>query len=359
MKILLLYTYNPSYLSSFFTEFAFLLVDKGHEVSCLSFKNREHKFQKKGVHFIISKKGSYYNNYKQVYNIIKVNQPDMVISNFSYVNPALFAGFLLRVRYNYAWIHSLNEQTGATKSQIFIKKQFLKLADLLIANSKITKEQIEAVYNFNSVKVVMVPFWTNITDTIYNNLETESIYSKKSFNVGCPGRMSKDKNQNVIIEAIAQMKTDCTTNLELYFAGSGQEKEYIECLVKERNLSAQTYFLGVLSAEDMVAFYQNMDIIILPSLHEAFGLVFIEAIALGIPVLVSNKFGALTYIDSKKYPIDQFSFDPNDIDELKLKIELFQNSGYSNSINFRQIYLDHFHKPLVFQNILNTLHIHK
>ena len=70
----------------------------------------------------------------------------------------------------------------------------------------------------------------------------------------------------------------------------------------------------------MKYFYKKMDIIILPSLNEAFGLVFIEALALGTRTLVSTRFGAIDYI---KEPIKFMTFNPNKPVELSKKIKTF------------------------------------
>ena len=43
-------------------------------------------------------------------SIIKKEKPDVILSNFSYVNPALLCGKLFGIKKNMAWFHSLNEQ---------------------------------------------------------------------------------------------------------------------------------------------------------------------------------------------------------------------------------------------------------
>src|SRR5690606_23903290 len=121
-----------------------------------------------------------------------------------------------------------------------------------------------------------------------------------------PGRLLANKNHAMVIEAVYHLKQSNPNQVRLYIAGNGEYKNELETLVKKLNLEEEVIFLGLLNVNEMTAFYEAMDVIVLPSFHEAFGLVFIETIALGIPVLVSNTFGALDFIDPQKFSLEDF-----------------------------------------------------
>ncbi|MEP5253960.1 MAG: glycosyltransferase family 4 protein [Winogradskyella arenosi] len=352
MKILLLYTYNPSFLSQFFTELAKLLSESGHEITCFSLKRDERIFREHNVRFIIQQQGGYWYNYKAIFNIVKQKQPDAIISNFSYVNPALLAGKLLGVSNNIAWIHSLNEQTKATARQIFIKKQFLKLSTKVVANSETTKNQIINAYGINIKNVVKIPFWTDILALLKNDAikKIEGV-PKSIYTIGCPGRMSPDKNQKIILQALTTLNKNSLTSIRLIYAGDGSEKSNLQELSKTLKVSKQVEFLGVLSSEEMLKFYQDSDLIILPSLHEAFGLVFIEALALGVPVLVSDAFGALCFIDKKTPHIKDIIFNPTDVNELTQKLADIVNGDYLPSEYFKNLYDTNFKKEVILNQV--------
>jgi len=114
-------------------------------------------------------------------------------------------------------------------------------------------------------------------------------------------------------------------------------------------------FLGQLSVPEMVSFYEAMNVIVLPSFHEAFGLVFIEAIALGRPVLVSKAFGALDFIDAKKFSIPDFTFNPHDIPELIDKLESFLGNNGLESDYFKMIYDVTFQKDFIYDQIKDVI----
>ena len=114
-------------------------------------------------------------------------------------------------------------------------------------------------------------------------------------------------------------------------------------------LENNVVFLNHVSSVDMIAFYNSMDVVVLPSLHEAFGLVFIEAISLGTPVIVSNQFGALSFIETTN--IDSLTFNPESSDELVEKLVCYQKNQRLSSSEFIRLYTDNFDKDVIFDQI--------
>lgn len=356
MKILLFYTCNQGYLSGFFTEIAERLSKEGHEVFNFSLKTSNAVFDHQGVRFQIVKKGGYLRTYWQIFKIINQIKPDVILSNFGYVNPALLFGRMLGVKKNLVWFHSLNEQTDATPRNIFIKKQFLKLSSLVIANSELTKAQLHQTFRVSKAKLLAIPFWTNIQDCEDTTPTPKEIKSTPNgLRIGCPGRLVKHKNQSLVIEALSKLAKAGYSNAQLYIAGRGEERPVLETLAKLQDVSNQVFFLNHLSHDEMIGFYKTMDVVVLPSLHEAFGLVFIEAIALGTPTMVSENFGALTFVDSEKYDLEKFTFNPESVDSLVEKLlPYFNKSGLSNAF-FEKLYYENFDKEIIYDILRNIL----
>lgn len=355
MKILILYTHNRGFLSNFFFDLSLKLSNEGLQVFNFSLKYKSLREKKEGVTLIEEPKGGYLFNYRKIYKIILEIKPDIVLSNFSYVNPSLLFGSILGVKKNMVWFHSLNNQTKPRKSQIFIKKQFLKLADIVIANSSLTKKDLFEIYKIPKSRIKILPFWTNIFsgDTIGNTNK----YKKNldEINIGCPGKLTNNKNQQIVIKALSELKEEFSDNFNLYFAGKGEDLNLLNRLSENNKISDKVSFLGHLSPEDMVRFYEAMDVIILPSLDEAFGLVFIETISLGVPVIVSSKFGALTFIDNSDFDITKFTFNPKSIKELKSKIKPYFENKKQPKKYFQEIYEKTFSEEVVYELVKNVI----
>ncbi|WP_225035572.1 glycosyltransferase family 4 protein [Winogradskyella sp. SM1960] len=352
MKILILFTYNKSFLSLFFVELAKSLKSDGNEVSLFSLKTEEKPvYSIDGINCTIKQKGSYIKNYRLIGRFIKQESPDIIISNFSYVNPALFFGKIFRIKQNIAWVHTLTEQTNPSKKQIFIKQQFLKLANLVVVNSEYLKQDLVTHFKVPSFKLKAIPFWTTLGT--FKKESTIELSPNSHFKIGCPGRLVPDKNQALIISALVNLENN--SSVTLYLAGDGANKQNLEKQIAGHSLDAQVVFLGNLSSEAMRGFYTGMDLIVLPSLHEAFGLVFIETISQGVPVLVSSAFGALTFIDSNYEGLSDIVFDPGDSESLKLKIEnIIQGKGKSNQY-YLNLYENHFDKDTILHQFKQLL----
>lgn len=313
MTILLFYTRNQGFLSQFFEEISIRLAQNNHQVHNFSLKTRKYVENKNGVLLTVEIKGGYFKNYYEIFKIIKAVKPDVILSNFSYVNPALLFGRLLGVKQNMIWFYTLINQMNFTATNIYIKSKFMNLASTIITNSKELKQEVISEYSQKSEKVHYLPFTTTVSIT--NKKEINLVKTTNKIYIGCPGRLHPDKNQNLVVDALYELKDE---NLILVFAGHKQS-DFLENHKNYHSLKNQIIVLGNLSREEMVDFYNKMDIIILPSLNEAFGLVLIEALASGCTTLVSSRFGALDYI---KEDVSDITFNPQDVEDLKNKLKV-------------------------------------
>lgn len=354
MKILILFTYNKGLLSEFFKEVSFKLSNEGYDVVNYSFKQKKQFFTDNNVKVYTDKRKGYVSNYWNIYKIINFFKPDLIISNFSYVNPALLFGYLLGVKHNIVWFHTVYGHGKPNKFKVFVKSFFLKLADLIVANSKLLQDEMHEIYKVPVYKTKSIPFWTNIKD---HRLSSKTLFIDRNSRlcIGCPGRLLEDKNHQTVINAVQRLKSENNADVHLYIAGDGSYKTELETLVSSLNISNNVTFLGLLSVEEMVTFYDSMDVVVLPSFHEAFGLVFIESISLGKPVIVSSQFGALNFIDSKRYPMNDFTFNPNSVNMLYEKLLLYTlNKGISGEF-FQELYEKTFEKHLIYDQIKKVI----
>ncbi|MEX5686806.1 glycosyltransferase [Pseudomonas silesiensis] len=83
-------------------------------------------------------------------------------------------------------------------------------------------------------------------------------------------------------------KHPCT---ELYIGGSGSEEKELQALITTKNLGSKITLLGALSREEVKVQMQMADAFILATKYEAFGIVFIEAMACGLPIVTTRSGG--------------------------------------------------------------------
>ena len=113
--------------------------------------------------------------------------------------------------------------------------------------------------------------------------------------VGMAARLATEKGVEVLIEALPRLLEDFP-RLKVLFAGQyenvmGEEAYYRHLMPLIEQLGPEHWdFLGVLSQEQMPAFYAACDVLVVPSLNstESFGLVQVEAMLCGTPSVASN-----------------------------------------------------------------------
>ena len=101
----------------------------------------------------------------------------------------------------------------------------------------------------------------------------------------------KQKNHKTLIKALSNLNSNYTLSL----VGEGDNLENIKSLTKELNLEKRVHFLGF--RNDIAELYRNHDIFVLSSHSEGFGLVAVEAMASGLPVIASNVDGLREVVD--------------------------------------------------------------
>ena len=107
------------------------------------------------------------------------------------------------------------------------------------------------------------------------------------------GRFAYYKGCDVLLEAFSKVE-----NAELYLVGSGTIEDELRAKTKEYHLENRVHFLGKISEEELCRQYASCDVFVLPSVvrSEAFGLVQIEAMAFGKPVINTNLPSGVPYV---------------------------------------------------------------
>jgi glycosyltransferase involved in cell wall biosynthesis len=104
--------------------------------------------------------------------------------------------------------------------------------------------------------------------------------------IGTVSRLSREKGLHHLIDAVASSELRKAATVRI--AGEGPERARLEAQVRERGLEGVVEFAGWLDYDDVPAFLRSLDIFVLPSLFEGFGVAAVEASAAGLPVVASQ-----------------------------------------------------------------------
>jgi glycosyltransferase involved in cell wall biosynthesis len=100
--------------------------------------------------------------------------------------------------------------------------------------------------------------------------------------IAIPGRLIRRKGHLYAIEAVRQLKA-FFPGITLHIYGDGPERQTLENKVRSEGLDNTVIFHGYV--HDLLMSLRDMDVILIPSLWEGFGLVFLDAFAAGVPVV--------------------------------------------------------------------------
>ncbi|AJE45434.1 glycosyltransferase [Celeribacter indicus] len=98
-------------------------------------------------------------------------------------------------------------------------------------------------------------------------------------------RLSKEKNIDFLIDAITDLKRRGAPPFRLLLLGEGEERGHLEDTIGRRGLGNEVTLVGAAPAEDVPAYLALADIFVFASVSETQGMVVLEAMAAGLPVV--------------------------------------------------------------------------
>lgn len=164
--------------------------------------------------------------------------------------------------------------------------------DILVANSKNIQDRIKKFYRRDSV-VIYPPVSLPVIPSPVTKYGVNSARNLKKEYFLTVGRLVRGKGVDIIVEVCTKL------NLPLRVVGTGPEMESLKCKVQSAK-SKTVEFLGQVSDEELPKLYANAKATILASEDEDFGIVPVESMACGTPVIAPKAGGFLeTVIDGK------------------------------------------------------------
>jgi glycosyltransferase involved in cell wall biosynthesis len=150
----------------------------------------------------------------------------------------------------------------------------------------------------------------------YAALKEERMEILRSFGIGenstvivCVGRLHRQKDQGTLIDAYRRLRLQYH-NLALVLVGEGEDRAYLERTISDNGIR-DVYLVGY--QNDVLRLLVMSDLFVLPSLFEGLSGALLEAIAVGIPCIVSEIPGNVELI---RHKVTGLTFHPRDADSL-------------------------------------------
>ena len=200
-------------------------------------------------------------------------------------------------------------KTGADRevdTRIRVEGEIMRQADALVAATPLEKAQMSWYYGADTRKVSVVP--AGVDTDLFRPRDRALVRAE----LGLPGldvpillfvgRIERLKGIDTLLESAAVVSRTCAgRNLKVLIVGGGGQNEEENAELRrvvelhyELNLQDQVEFVGSKPQELLPLYYSAADITVMPSHYESFGLVAVESMASGTPVIASNV-GGLSY----------------------------------------------------------------
>lgn len=321
------------YLKMFFK---YINKDKYDNYLILSEQYRKSKiyFEKLGVKvFIVDMKreisvGKDFESMIKIYKVLKGIKPDIVYTHSSKAGglgriPSKLVG--AKNIYNpHGWAFDMNVSNKKRIIFKYVEKILGYFTNHVIAISEYEKEVAinEKIINKNKISVVENAIDLEKFNTSYNSKELldELSWSEAYIVIGMIARISEQKSPHTFLDiAIKLLKKypEC----RFLIVGDGDQREEIECRIKNNNLQDKFYITGWV--ENPYKYLDIFDVALLTSKWEGFGLVIPEYMAAGKPVVASNVGGISNIIEDG---INGFIVDNLDVDKFVEIIEKIINN---------------------------------
>lgn len=197
------------------------------------------------------------------------------------------------------------------QTRLAVEEQILKQAQRVVATSPEESDILRSLVATEGC-IDIIPCGTDL-DNFYAIPKTEA-RQKLGLNptdevVLYVGRFDQRKGIETLVRSCALIKQTSldASHLRLVIVGGsdseksdGQERQRIEQLVHDLGLSEQTIFAGRVGHDRLPLYYTAADVCVIPSHYEPFGLVAIEAMACGTPVVASAVGGLKFSVVSEK-----------------------------------------------------------
>lgn len=162
------------------------------------------------------------------------------------------------------------------------------------------------------------------------------------------GSLFPIKGYDVLIEAFTKIGKDKDVTLDI--VGKGTEYERLQRLIDKYGQQNRIHLTGVKSPEEVAEMLENSDCFVLASKSETFGIVYIEAMAKGLPVIATRCGGPEEFVNEK----NGILVDVDDVKALADAMEyMMEHQSDYNKVKIRQFCLNSFSESAIADQIID------
>ncbi|TSJ35956.1 glycosyltransferase family 4 protein [Mucilaginibacter corticis] len=256
--------------------------------------------------------------------MINARKIDVVI--LSHLNLAL-AGLLLKMINPKCKVFLVAHGIEVWRPISVLKKIFLRHCDKVICVSNFTMQQMISRHHCAPFKCTVLnntidpfmefPVAFNKPDHLIKKYSIDN-HNEVLFTLSRLASTEQYKGHDQVIRALSRLK-ERFPRIKYILSGQYDENEKIriEKLIADYQVGGHVILTGFLKEEELIPHFLLADLFVLPSKKEGFGIVFIEAMACGVPVICGNVDGSIDAVYSSELGT---AINPDDLVQLEAEI---------------------------------------
>lgn len=194
-----------------------------------------------------------------------------------------------------------NSLSNLAKTRLAIEKICLETADLTIATCPQQREHLRLVSSKGNIEIIPCGTDTHTFGSVARAVARQKLAIEPDvFNILYVGRFGYRQGIETLLDAVSKSSLHALGKIKLTLASNSHannqlQKKYIEQSVWDLGIDSFTTFVEPCNREEMATYYAAANVCVVPSYYSSSGMVAIEAMASGTPVIASNV-GDLKYV---------------------------------------------------------------
>jgi glycosyltransferase involved in cell wall biosynthesis len=244
----------------------------------------------------------------------------------------------------------------------FVNNQFVDTTEKLEMALPELRVALASAQKVLCVSSVLRPYLTNLCPNVdigvlANMVDTPKAAIQKkasnqsTFNFICVGNIVPLKGHKTLVDAFAALLKQ-ELAIKLTIVGDGWHRQEVEAHVRSLGIDNHVHFMGYVEHSEVTEHLLQADAFVLPSQYEAFGVVYIEAMSLGLPVIATHSGGAVDFVN----PSNGLLVHPDDVKglseamyQMMVNIERYDASYISHYVE------KHFSKSVIAKRLSGEL----
>lgn len=199
--------------------------------------------------------------------------------------------------------HLANPQQNEPEPRLSMERSLIQRADRIIATTQEERTQMIRHCGALPPRVEVVPCGVDLQRFVTQN--PRQARARLGLQADQPvmlfvGRLDPFKGPDMFLQAAAMMRKKAQLVVVGGKTSGDPELEKLRQLARQLGLSGRVHFLGARPQQELPLLYSAADVTVMPSYHESFGMVAVESLACGTPVVATRAGGLITIVRSEQ-----------------------------------------------------------